>query len=582
MTHVQPGPRLREWVSYPATVLLMGVIALAMLAWIGQLGLRQRAMHVTSDTVRDLHTQAATAHLWLEEGLTDGEVAKLERARTNLVEASRLAQALLHGGTSEHGEAVQPLAVPAQRRQVEELTGLLGVLHASARERIGARAGVGSALDRQFNTVFEQLQDRTAELEKMVEEAEVADHAKSRRLFAGILVAWPGILGVALLGLVRRERGRRQVEAALQTSEERLTAIIGTATDAIITLNESHHVVLFNAAAEKIFGCPAAAALGEPLDRFIPVRYRESHRAHVHAYAATGVSARSMHSPRVLSGLRATGEEFPIEATISQATLAGQKLLTVILRDLTERKKAEELAQLYTQAKQRDEFKTNFIYNLSHELRTPLTTIREGVSQVTEGILGATTPEQREFLAIVLADIDRLARIINDLLDVAKIESGRIDLWLEQVNVVALAQQAARLFEPQAQAKGLTLRTEVAAPAIEVYADPDKIAQVIANLLGNALKFTTQGEVVLRLDEGEDTVACAVHDTGRGIPPDDLAKVFQKFYQVGVAPGPGGQGTGLGLHIAKGIVEAHGGALTARSEVGVGSTFTVVLPKKTV
>ena len=226
-----------------------------------------------------------------------------------------------------------------------------------------------------------------------------------------------------------------------------------------------------------------------------------------------------------------------------------------------------------------ERLKDEFSHMVSHELRTPLTTIQEGVSQVAEGILGPTTPEQREFLSIVLSDIERLTRIINDLLDVAKIEAGPLELAREHVNIVRLARQEARLFEPAAHAKGLRMRTDFSRPEIEVYIDPDKISQVLANLLENALKFTDEGEVTLAVQDLGEQVACAVRDTGRGIAPDELPRVFQKYYQVSRLPAPGRKGTGLGLPIVKGIVESHGGTIAVTSEPGVGSTFTVVLPK---
>jgi signal transduction histidine kinase len=226
-----------------------------------------------------------------------------------------------------------------------------------------------------------------------------------------------------------------------------------------------------------------------------------------------------------------------------------------------------------------ERLKEEFCHMVSHELRTPLTTIREGVSQIAAGILGPTTPAQREFLGIVLSDIERLSRIINDLLDIGKIEAGRLELAREHVNIVGIARQEARLFEPRARAKGLRIRTDFSQAEIEVYADPDKIAQVFANLLGNALKFTEHGEVALIVEDMGEHISCAVRDTGRGIAPDDLPKVFQKFYQVGRTPAAGGNGTGLGLPIVKGLVESHGGEISARSEPGVGSTFTFVLPK---
>jgi signal transduction histidine kinase len=226
-----------------------------------------------------------------------------------------------------------------------------------------------------------------------------------------------------------------------------------------------------------------------------------------------------------------------------------------------------------------ERLKDEFSHMVSHELRTPLTTIREGVTQIAEGILGPTTPEQREFLSIVLGDIERLSRIINDLLDVTKIETGSLRLSREHVNIVRMARQQARLFEPAARAKGLRVRTDFSGPEIEIYIDPDKISQVFANLLDNAMKFTEKGEVTLNVEDMGEQVSCTVRDTGRGIAPDELSRVFQKYYQVGRMPAPGRKSTGLGLPIAKGIVESHGGTMSVASDPGAGTTFTFVLPK---
>jgi signal transduction histidine kinase len=238
-----------------------------------------------------------------------------------------------------------------------------------------------------------------------------------------------------------------------------------------------------------------------------------------------------------------------------------------------------ELQAEATARRRAERLKDEFSHTVSHELRTPLTTIQEGVSQVAEGILGPTTPDQREFLSIVLSDVERLSRIIDDLLDVAKIEAGPLELAREHVNIVRLARQQARLFEPAAHAKGLRMRMEFSRPEIEVSVDPDKISQVFANLLDNALQFAEKGEVTLSLEDLGEQVSCSVRDTGRGIPHDELPKIFQKYYQVCRVPVPGRKSTGLGLPIAKGIVESHAGTMSVASEPGVGSTFTFVLPK---
>ncbi len=237
-----------------------------------------------------------------------------------------------------------------------------------------------------------------------------------------------------------------------------------------------------------------------------------------------------------------------------------------IIKDISERKKAEHL-------------KDNLISTVSHELRTPLTTIREAVSQVLDGILGPTTAEQREFLTLCLHDVDRLMRIINDLLDVSKLEAKSVELHKEVINIVALAKKIQATFVPRFREKNLECKLTSSSETIEVYADRDKIIQVFTNLIGNALKFTEKGSIEFKLTDTGKEVECAVIDSGKGIPADDLPKVFARFKQIGREYGPGEKGTGLGLAIAKGIVELHKGRIWVESEQGKGSKFIFTLPK---
>ena len=226
-----------------------------------------------------------------------------------------------------------------------------------------------------------------------------------------------------------------------------------------------------------------------------------------------------------------------------------------------------------------EKHKDEFLSMVSHELRTPMTTIREGVSQVLEGILGPTTEDQQEFLGIVQVDIERLSRMINDLLDISKIEAGKLEIHKEHVNMIRIAKQVAKIFSPQADAKGLQIKTDFSGPIIEAYVDPDTILQVWYNLVSNALKFTKQGYVELSVKEQGPLVICTVKDTGVGIKTEDIPKIFNKFYQATRNWGPGEKGTGLGLPIAKTIVESHGGTLSAESVLEQGSIFTFEIPK---
>ncbi len=239
-----------------------------------------------------------------------------------------------------------------------------------------------------------------------------------------------------------------------------------------------------------------------------------------------------------------------------------------IIKDITERKKAEQL-------------KDDLVSTVSHELRTPLTTIREAVSQVLDGLLGETTADQREFLSMCLQDVDRLMRIINDLLDMSKIKAKRVELNKETFDIVGLMKQVQNTFEPRFREKKLTGKVSFSNEQIEIYADRDKIIQVLTNLIGNALKFTSEGTIELQVIDKGELVECSVIDSGRGIAKEDIDKVFDKFKQVGREYGPGEKGTGLGLAIAQGIVDLHKGKIWVESQKDEGTKFIFILPKQT-
>ncbi|MCB9800141.1 MAG: PAS domain S-box protein [Candidatus Omnitrophica bacterium] len=237
-----------------------------------------------------------------------------------------------------------------------------------------------------------------------------------------------------------------------------------------------------------------------------------------------------------------------------------------IFRDITERKRLERM-------------KDEFISTVSHELRTPMTIVREGVSQVLDGILGEITDDQRQILEITLEGIDRLSRIINDLLDISKLDAGRVELKKERGDLKEVFEHVGASFQPAFENKGLKWICDFPQEKYEYSFDRDKIIQVLTNLIGNALKFTDKGSIAVRLTEEPDGVVCSVEDTGPGIASDDLKHVFDRFSQFGRVYGPGEKGTGLGLAISKVLVEMHGGKIWAESQLGQGTKFFFSLPK---
>jgi len=226
------------------------------------------------------------------------------------------------------------------------------------------------------------------------------------------------------------------------------------------------------------------------------------------------------------------------------------------------------------------QLKSDLVSMVSHELRTPLATIKEFTAILTDQIAGPITPTQQEYLGIVKANIDRLSRIIDDLLDMAKIEAGRVLLNKGLVEVKSFLPHVLQSIQPLADSKKVALDLVLPDPVPSVFADADKITQVVVNLLSNAIKFTPEGgRVTVRVTEQANEVEFSVTDTGVGISEDDLPKLFEQFAQLRKGSGPRAKGTGLGLAISKRLVELHGGRIWATSAQGQGSTFCFTLPR---
>lgn len=245
---------------------------------------------------------------------------------------------------------------------------------------------------------------------------------------------------------------------------------------------------------------------------------------------------------------------------------AGEKKVLVFVEDITERKRLEHL-------------KDDFVSSVSHELRTPLSIIKEGISLVLDRVVGSINEKQLAVLTTSKDNIDRLARIINELLDISRIESGKVELERKETDIVGLIKKIGLSFEQLLKEKGIELRFDFAKDKITVYIDADLISQVFINLVGNALKFTGKGSIKISVVEKHDMVECSVEDTGIGIEQENIPKLFEKFWQFKRVPGAGEKGTGLGLSIVKGIIELHNGKIWVESQPYKGSNFIFILPK---
>jgi len=280
----------------------------------------------------------------------------------------------------------------------------------------------------------------------------------------------------------------------------------------------------------------------------------------------------------------------PISPNICRKGEETVSYAVVVIYDITESKQAMEKLREYATELERanqelrkiDEIKSEFVSIASHELRTPLAAIKNAVQLILKGKTGEINENQAKFLQMAERNIDRLTSLLNNLLDLSRIESGKVLMNFEEIGLRSTTEFTLSSFKPQADTRSIKLRMDVPAEVPSVYADRDKLEQILTNLIGNAIKFTPEGGEIsvsaIPFHENKNMVAVSVKDSGVGIPEDQLEKIFDKFHQVEGSLTRTVTGTGLGLAITKGLVEASHGNIWAESELGKGSTFTFTLP----
>jgi PAS domain S-box-containing protein len=388
---------------------------------------------------------------------------------------------------------------------------------------------------------------------------------------------------VGTVGIFKDVNERKQAERALQESEEKYRHIINAAADAMISIDDQGRVCEFNHAAEKIFGFSKSELVDKPLTAIIPERFRDLHTGGLERFLATGQRHLSSWHNIEFPGCTKEGCEIPLEISFSLMQAGEKKFITAVLRDISERKRSQEELRLAKEsAEEANRSKSSFLANMSHELRTPLNAII-GYSEMLHE--EAEDLGQTDFipdLEKIQAAGKHLLALINDVLDLSKIEAGRMDLFLETFDIQSMIQDAVATVQPLAEKNHNTLEVYGSSKLGTMRADQTKVRQSLLNLLSNACKFTERGTIALdtrrETVDGVDCLTLRVTDTGIGMTPDQVEKLFQAFTQADVSTTRKYGGTGLGLAISQRFCQLMGGDIIAESAPGQGSMFMIRLP----
>jgi PAS domain S-box-containing protein len=381
----------------------------------------------------------------------------------------------------------------------------------------------------------------------------------------------------AKLAIFRDVSERKQALEAVLESESRLKALTDCAQDAILMMDPNGDVSYWNPAAERIFGYTAAEAIGRNLHELIvPGRYLEAHRAAFPGFRRSGSGA-VLGKTLELHALRKDGMEISVSLSLSAVLLRQAWHAIGVLRDITDKKRAEEeLLRAKDAAEEASRLKSEFLANMSHEIRTPM----NGVIGMAELLMDTElSREQGECVQAVKSSAEALMTIINDILDFSKIEARKLEIESVNFNLRDSLGDILHTLTHRAADKGLELACDIHPDVPDaVVGDPGRLRQIIVNLVGNAIKFTDEGEVVVSVavsEQGEDETSLrfTVTDTGIGIAPENRKRIFESFTQADASTTRRYGGTGLGLTISARLVELMGGRIRVESEVGRGSVF---------
>ncbi|MEM7170689.1 MAG: PAS domain S-box protein [Pseudomonadota bacterium] len=387
---------------------------------------------------------------------------------------------------------------------------------------------------------------------------------------------------VSTIGVNRDITLRKQAQEALRQSEKRLTAVVDNMPATVYLRDREGRLILINRDYESFLGLTKEEARGRHLNDLLPAHIADEALDHDREVIEKG---ETVEREFFLSHPGADGRQeraqvsikFPIFDAEGNVTSVGGVEL-----DITERKRIqEELQRAKEQAEVATKAKSQFLANMSHELRTPMNAII-GFTRLVMRRSGDSLPQQqRDNLDKILVSADHLLSLINSVLDLSKIEAGQMEVSLSRLEVAPLVERCLRTMEPLFQEKGLTLTRQIDQGLLPIVSDDEKLMRVLLNLLSNGAKFTEAGGVTMAVYESQEGVVLEVKDTGVGIPEDELAKIFEEFHQIDSSSTRKESGTGLGLSITRDLVRLIGGRIEVESQLGLGSSFRVILPRAT-
>lgn len=354
--------------------------------------------------------------------------------------------------------------------------------------------------------------------------------------------------------------------AELELARTQMRSILDNMADGLVTADVDGRIESFNRSAERLFGWSAAEAIGRDVGILMAAPHRGAHRTYLRRCSST-LEPRLLGVARELQGVRRDGTVFPIELVLSEFAYGASRTHVALIRDITERQKV-------------DRMKDEFVSVVSHELRTPLTSIRGALGLLAGGATGALSEEAAGLVRIALENGVRLGRLIDELLDVQRIEAGRFTFELQHVPLAELVRKAIDLNEAFARERSASIVLASELPDVAVSVDDTRFQQIMSNLLSNAAKYSPPGGCieVRAAPSGDASVRIEVTDHGPGIPASFRRRVFEKFSQADASSTRAREGTGLGLAITKALVERMGGAIGFTTEEGRGTTFFIEFP----